>query len=69
MYRRGECSMNLKELDEAIDDFSNIVRIEPTNQAAINHLSECVEQKKAGLLRRSEQLKLQIANYKLMITQ
>ena len=39
--------MNLKELDEAIDDFYNVVRIEPTNQAAINKLSECLEQKQS----------------------
>ena len=37
--------MKLKELDEAINDFYNVVRIEPTNQAAINHISECLEQK------------------------
>ena len=67
-YRRGECYMNLNLLDEAINDFSNVVRIEPTNQAAINHLSECVEQKKAGLLRRSEQLELKIAiNLQLLL--
>ena len=46
-YRRGECSMKLKELDEAINDFYNVVRIEPTNQAAINHISECLEQKQS----------------------
>ena len=39
--------MKLKELDEAINDFYNVVRIEPTNQAAINHISECLEQKQS----------------------
>ena len=40
--------MNLKEFDEAIGDFYNVVRIQPTNQAAINRISECLEQKQAG---------------------
>ena len=39
--------MKLKMLDEAINDFYNVVRIEPTNQAAINHISECLEQKQS----------------------
>ena len=37
--------MNLKVLDEAMNDFYNVVRLEPTNQAAINRMSECFEQK------------------------
>ena len=39
--------MNLKELDEAMNDFFNVVRIDPTNQAAINQISECLEQKQS----------------------
>ena len=40
--------MNLKELDEAMNDFYNVIQIEPTNQAAINRMSECLEQKQTG---------------------
>ena len=40
--------MNLKEYDEAMNDFYNVVRIQPTNQAAINRISECMEQKQTG---------------------
>ena len=44
-YRRGECSMNLEELDEAKDDFLKVVQLEPTNKAAMNRFSECVQHK------------------------
>ena len=37
--------MNLKELDEAIKDFKKVVLIEPTNQAALNRMAECFQQK------------------------
>ena len=39
--------MNLKELDEALNDFYNVVRIEPANQAAINQISEFLDQKQS----------------------
>ena len=28
---QGECSINLGELEDALDDFSNVTRLEPTN--------------------------------------
>ena len=37
--------MNLNELDEAISDFKKVVLIEPTNQAALNRMKECWQQK------------------------
>ena len=37
--------MNLNELDEAINDFKKVVLIEPTNQAALNRIKECWQQK------------------------
>ena len=37
--------MNLNELDEAINDFKKVVLIEPTNQAALNRMKECWQQK------------------------
>ena len=37
--------MNLNELDEAINDFKKVVLIEPTNQAASNRMTECLQQK------------------------
>ena len=37
--------MNLKELDEAINDFKKVVLLEPTNQAALNRVTECLQQK------------------------
>ena len=44
-YRRGECSMNLEEFDEAKDDFIKVIRLEPTNKAAMNKCMECMKHK------------------------
>ena len=44
-YRRGECSMNLEEFDEAKDDFTKVVQMEPSNTAAMNKYIECMKHK------------------------
>ena len=45
LYRRGECSFNLGELEEALIDFNYVLRLEPNNKAAINQIAICRSRK------------------------
>jgi len=40
-YRRGECSLQLKDLAKAKQDFQKVLELEPDNKAAKNKISGC----------------------------
>lgn len=47
LFRRGQASLTLGEVEKALDDFEKVHQIEPDNKAAINQIAICKQKIKA----------------------
>jgi len=44
LFRRGQCQMAMSNHDEAIEDFQGVLKLNPSNVAATQHIQLCREQ-------------------------
>jgi FK506-binding protein 4/5 len=47
LFRRGQCQLAMSNFDEAIKDFHDVLKLNPTNSAAKQSIQTCREQMKA----------------------
>lgn len=46
LFRRGQSYMSMLSYDEAIKDFQEVLKLNPSNSAATQHIQTCREQMK-----------------------
>jgi FK506-binding protein 4/5 len=47
LFRRGQCQLAMSNFDEAIKDFQDVLKLNPSNSAAKQSIQTCREQMKA----------------------